>query len=143
MTPPDLGPEEVQRMRRILNPGHPSLPADPLSALLSRNFIDERMYNAGRYFSALVVIARRGWDLRNGSVAQLCRRMVAGIVGEEVGIIPVSAGNGHDRAAADHPATPLSGCALNSGRPARMAASITQSWLSRSIAPGRPGSSDY
>jgi hypothetical protein len=102
--PRDLGPPEIQRLRAILNPGQPGLPADPLAALLARNFIDERSYNAGRYFSALVAISRRGWDLRDGSVAQLYRRMVAGIVGEDVGTIPIPDSpvpNGHDRSAAD------------------------------------------
>jgi hypothetical protein len=104
MAAPDFGPPEVQRLRTILNPGQPGLPADPLSALLARNFIDERMYNSGRYFAALVAIARRGWNLRDGSVTRLYIRMVAGIVGGEAGTIPVSehAGNGHDRSAADH-----------------------------------------
>jgi hypothetical protein len=102
--PPDFGPAEVQRLRRILNPGQPGLPADPLSALRARDFIDERQYQAGRYFGALVAISRRGWNLADGSVAYAYRRMVAGIVGEEAGSIPVPeyAANGHDRSAADH-----------------------------------------
>jgi hypothetical protein len=101
--PRDLGPPEVRRLRAILNPGQPGLPADPLAALFARSFIDEKSYHAGRYFSALMAIARRGWDLRDGSVVQLYRRMVAGVLGEDMGQIPNSSQftNGHDRAA-DH-----------------------------------------
>jgi hypothetical protein len=95
--PRDLGPPEILRLRAILNPGQPGLPADPLSALLARGFIDEKGYKAGRYFSALTAIARRGWNLEDGSVAYAYRRLLTGILGEE-GPVPT---NGHDRTLAD------------------------------------------
>jgi hypothetical protein len=87
----DLGPPEVRRLRAILNPGQPGLPADPLAALFARSFIDEKSYHAGRYFSVLMAIARRGWDLHDGSVARLYARMVTGIVGEERSTAPTAA----------------------------------------------------
>ena len=97
--PRDLGPPEVRRLRAILNPGQPGLPADPLAALFARSFIDEKSYHAGRYFSALMAIARRGWNLEDASVARRYIRMVAGILGDEAPPVPT---NGHDRTFADH-----------------------------------------
>jgi hypothetical protein len=96
--PPDFGTAEIRRLREILNPGQPELPADPLAALLARGFIDQRSYNAGRYFGSLTAIARHGWNLADGSVAYAYRRLVAGILGEEALRIPI---NGDDRTVAD------------------------------------------
>jgi hypothetical protein len=56
----DFGTEAVRRLREILNPGMPGLPTDPLSALLARQFIDQRSYGAGRLYGALVAIVRKG-----------------------------------------------------------------------------------
>jgi hypothetical protein len=88
-------------LRQLLNPGGAGLPVDPLSALFCRGFIDEGSYNAGRYFSGLVAIARGGLDLRDASVAHPYRRMVTGVLGEENAILTVD-GNGLDCTAADH-----------------------------------------
>jgi hypothetical protein len=77
--PPDLGTKEVRRLRQILN-GRLDLPVDPLSALYSREFINERSYIAGRRYSGLVSAARMGWAIPNGSVAYWWKRIVAGPV---------------------------------------------------------------
>ena len=37
LPPVDLGTDQIRRLRQILNPGQPGLPADPLSALYSRS----------------------------------------------------------------------------------------------------------
>jgi hypothetical protein len=74
-------------LRAILNPGKPGLPADPLSALYSREFITERAYRAGRRYSGLVAAARRGWNIPSGSVAFWWSKIVAGpidVIGGEI-----------------------------------------------------------
>jgi hypothetical protein len=80
--PPDLGTAQIRRLKQILNPRMPGLPADPLAALYSRGLISEASYAAGRRFGALTTIARRGWQLQEASVSDLWRRMVSGTMGD-------------------------------------------------------------
>jgi hypothetical protein len=93
---PDLGPEQVQRLRQLLN-GRLDLPVTPLASLYSRGFLDAASYTAGCRFSALTAIARGGWGFQDGSVAQLYHRLLAGEGGEAF----VRVTNGHDHCFAD------------------------------------------
>ena len=92
----DLGPEQVQRLRRLLN-GRLDLPTTPLAALYSRGLVDDAAYHAGLRFSALTAIARGGWGFADGSVAGLWRRLLVGEGGEAL----VRTTNGHDHSFAD------------------------------------------
>lgn len=79
MAPPDKGTKELRRHRLVLS-GSVLAEADTLGVLHARGCISEDGYTAGRNYQALTVIARRGWGLQEGSVAELWRRVISGTV---------------------------------------------------------------
>jgi hypothetical protein len=92
--PPDPGSPEL-RKHKILLAGSVMAEADVLGVLRGRDLISEDALRAGRSYNALTRLARRGWGLSEGSVNDLWRRLISGIVDGEIGTPrPLSAEGG-------------------------------------------------
>ena len=76
--PDDLGTKQLLRRRVILNGNTGEI--DPLSSLLFRKHITQEQFASGRYYAGMVLLARFGLRLNQGSLAPLWRRLVSGVV---------------------------------------------------------------
>jgi hypothetical protein len=79
--PDDRGTRELQHFRRALLNGHQlGNEVVPLTALFSRGLLDQPALEAGLRYSATVHVVRHSFGLSSGSVSDLWRRLVAGVV---------------------------------------------------------------